>query len=61
MPGKLSKPRLFLFSQAEMILPDDRMFYNPDYDPLPHIPVVEVVSEEEVSEVESLAPQFRPK
>ncbi|MEQ2252074.1 hypothetical protein ILYODFUR_017951 [Ilyodon furcidens] len=33
----------------------------PDYDPLPHVPVVEVVSEEEGSEVESLTPQFPPK
>ncbi|KAK5609878.1 hypothetical protein CRENBAI_013523 [Crenichthys baileyi] len=33
----------------------------PDYDPLPHVPVVEVLSEEEGSEVESLTPQFPPK
>lgn len=31
-----------------------------DYDPLPHIPVVEMVSEDEASEVESLG-QFPPK
>lgn len=31
-----------------------------DYDPLPHIPVVEMVSEDETSEVESLG-QFPPK
>lgn len=35
--------------------------FSPDYDPLPHIPVVEMVSEDEVSEVESLTPQFPPK
>lgn len=34
---------------------------HPDYDPLPHIPVVEMVSEVEVSEVESLNTQFPPK
>ncbi|RVE72346.1 hypothetical protein OJAV_G00061010 [Oryzias javanicus] len=33
----------------------------PDYDPLPHIPVVELVSEDEASEVESLTPHFPPK
>lgn len=33
----------------------------PDYDPLPHIPVVEMVSDDEVSEVESLSQQFPPK
>ncbi|XP_023811822.1 cyclic nucleotide-gated cation channel beta-1-like isoform X1 [Oryzias latipes] len=33
----------------------------PDYDPLPHIPVVEMISEDEASEVESLTPQFPPK
>uniref|UniRef100_A0A1A8FAU3 Cyclic nucleotide gated channel beta 1 n=1 Tax=Nothobranchius korthausae TaxID=1143690 RepID=A0A1A8FAU3_9TELE len=33
----------------------------PDFDPLPHIPVVEVVSEDEAPEVESLTPQFPPK
>ncbi|KAM9854306.1 uncharacterized protein ACBR49_002909 [Aulostomus maculatus] len=32
----------------------------PDYDPLPHIPVVEMVSEDEVSEVESLTHNFPP-
>ncbi|XP_040894094.1 cyclic nucleotide-gated cation channel beta-1-like [Toxotes jaculatrix] len=32
----------------------------PDCDPLPHIPVVEMVSDDEVSEVESLTPQFPP-
>ncbi|XP_035800161.1 cyclic nucleotide-gated cation channel beta-1-like isoform X2 [Amphiprion ocellaris] len=32
----------------------------PDYDPLPHIPVVEMLSEDEASEVESLSPQFPP-
>ncbi|XP_028304111.1 cyclic nucleotide-gated cation channel beta-1 [Gouania willdenowi] len=32
----------------------------PDYDPLPHIPVVEMVSDEETSEVESLTPHFPP-
>ncbi|XP_044212762.1 LOW QUALITY PROTEIN: cyclic nucleotide-gated cation channel beta-1-like [Thunnus albacares] len=32
----------------------------PDYDPLPHIPVVEMVSEDEVSEVETPTPQFPP-
>ncbi|XP_075326979.1 uncharacterized protein LOC142384565 [Odontesthes bonariensis] len=32
----------------------------PDYDPLPHIPVVEMVSEDEASEVESLPSQFPP-
>ncbi|XP_026166987.1 cyclic nucleotide-gated cation channel beta-1 [Mastacembelus armatus] len=32
----------------------------PDYDPLPNIPVVEMVSDEEVSEVESLTTQFTP-
>ncbi|XP_056908273.1 cyclic nucleotide-gated cation channel beta-3-like [Takifugu flavidus] len=32
----------------------------PDYDPLPHIPVVEMVSEDETSEVESLT-HFPPK
>lgn len=31
-----------------------------DYDPLPHIPVVEMVSEDETSEVESQS-QFPPK
>lgn len=31
-----------------------------DYDPLPHIPVVEMVSEDETSEVESLT-HFPPK
>ncbi|GLD46217.1 cyclic nucleotide-gated cation channel beta-1-like protein, partial [Lates japonicus] len=31
----------------------------PDFDPLPHIPVVEMVSDDE-SEVESLTPQFPP-
>ncbi|KAK2841943.1 hypothetical protein Q5P01_012143 [Channa striata] len=33
----------------------------PDFDPLPHIPVVEMVSDEEVSEAENLTPQFPPK
>ncbi|XP_051808015.1 cyclic nucleotide-gated cation channel beta-1-like [Acanthochromis polyacanthus] len=32
----------------------------PDYDPLPHIPVVEMLSEDEASEVENLSPQFPP-
>nr|XP_046249987.1 cyclic nucleotide-gated cation channel beta-1-like [Scatophagus argus] len=32
----------------------------PDFDPLPHIPVVEMVSDDEVSEVESLTHQFPP-
>ncbi|XP_061578751.1 cyclic nucleotide-gated cation channel beta-3-like [Cololabis saira] len=32
----------------------------PDFDPLPHIPVVEMVSEVEASEVESLNSQFPP-
>ncbi|XP_008295762.1 cyclic nucleotide-gated cation channel beta-1 [Stegastes partitus] len=32
----------------------------PDYDPLPHIPVVEMVSEDEGSEVESVPAQFPP-
>ncbi|XP_073328911.1 uncharacterized protein [Pagrus major] len=32
----------------------------PDYDPLPHIPVVELESEDEVSEVESVSHQFPP-
>ncbi|XP_047452181.1 cyclic nucleotide-gated cation channel beta-1-like [Mugil cephalus] len=32
----------------------------PDYDPYPHIPVVEMVSEDEASEVETLTPQFAP-
>ncbi|XP_068594985.1 cyclic nucleotide-gated channel beta-3-like [Brachionichthys hirsutus] len=33
----------------------------PDYDPLPHIPVEEIVSDDEVSEVASLTSQFPPK
>ncbi|XP_035983077.1 LOW QUALITY PROTEIN: uncharacterized protein LOC105931378 [Fundulus heteroclitus] len=33
----------------------------PDYDPLPHIPVVDVVSEDEESEAETVTPQFPPK
>ncbi|XP_071403648.1 cyclic nucleotide-gated channel beta-3-like [Centroberyx affinis] len=33
----------------------------PDYDPLPHIPVVEMVSEDEGSDVENLTPHFPPK
>jgi len=32
----------------------------PDFDPLPHIPVVEMVSEDEMSEVETPTPQFPP-
>ncbi|XP_022605580.1 cyclic nucleotide-gated cation channel beta-1-like [Seriola dumerili] len=32
----------------------------PDYDPLPHIPVVEMMSDDEVSEVECQNPQFPP-
>ncbi|XP_063336254.1 cyclic nucleotide-gated cation channel beta-1-like isoform X3 [Pelmatolapia mariae] len=32
----------------------------PDFDPLPHIPVVEMVSDDEVSDTESLAPHFPP-
>uniref|UniRef100_A0A3B4ZES2 Cyclic nucleotide gated channel subunit beta 1b n=1 Tax=Stegastes partitus TaxID=144197 RepID=A0A3B4ZES2_9TELE len=36
--------------------PDDKY-----YDPLPHIPVVEMVSEDEGSEVESVPAQFPPK
>ncbi|KAM7414119.1 hypothetical protein PAMA_019099 [Pampus argenteus] len=32
----------------------------PDYDPLPHIPVVEMVSDDEVSEVEGPSTQFPP-
>ncbi|KAM8750816.1 uncharacterized protein AB9X84_012591 [Acanthopagrus schlegelii] len=32
----------------------------PDYDPLPHVPVVEMESEDEVSEVERVPPQFPP-
>lgn len=35
--------------------------FPPDYDPLPHVPVVEMVSDDEVSEVESLSQQFPPK
>lgn len=34
--------------------------FTPDSEPLPHIPVVEMVSEDEVSEVEAPA-QFPPK
>ncbi|KAM4554434.1 LOW QUALITY PROTEIN: uncharacterized protein V3H82_018656 [Fundulus diaphanus] len=33
----------------------------PDYDPLPHIPVVDVVSEDEETESETVTPQFPPK
>lgn len=33
----------------------------PDYEPLPHIPVVEMVSDDEESEVDSLSNQFPPK
>lgn len=33
----------------------------PDFDPLPHIPVVEMVSEDEMSEVESLTSHYAPK
>ncbi|CAF98899.1 unnamed protein product [Tetraodon nigroviridis] len=33
----------------------------PDYDPLPHIPVVEMVSDDEGSETDSLGSQFPPK
>ncbi|XP_055365814.1 cyclic nucleotide-gated cation channel beta-1-like [Betta splendens] len=33
----------------------------PDFDPLPHIPVVEMVSEDEASEDEGLLPQIKPK
>ncbi|KAL4006106.1 hypothetical protein ACER0C_005819 [Sarotherodon galilaeus] len=32
----------------------------PDFDPLPHIPVVEMVSDDEVSDTESLTPHFPP-
>lgn len=32
---------------------------NSDFDPLPHIPVVEMVSDDE--DTESLAPHFPPK
>ncbi|CAB1423462.1 unnamed protein product [Pleuronectes platessa] len=32
----------------------------PDFDPLPHIPVVELVSEDEDEDAESLTPQFPP-
>lgn len=32
-----------------------------DYDPLPHIPVVEMVSDDEESESDSLSNQFPPK
>lgn len=34
---------------------------NSDFDPLPHIPVVEMVSDDEVSDTESLTPHFPPK
>ncbi|KAJ3596485.1 hypothetical protein NHX12_002892 [Muraenolepis orangiensis] len=33
----------------------------PDGDPLPHVPVVEMVSEGEMSEAENVTPQFPPK
>ncbi|KAM9754591.1 uncharacterized protein ACNS7B_007482 isoform 2-T2 [Menidia menidia] len=47
------------------IIPDEKtevyeVAAMPDFDPLPHIPVVEMVSEDEVSEVETLTPQFPP-
>uniref|UniRef100_A0A3P8U9I5 Cyclic nucleotide gated channel subunit beta 1b n=1 Tax=Amphiprion percula TaxID=161767 RepID=A0A3P8U9I5_AMPPE len=44
--------------------PDDKYVYDVEtmpYDPLPHIPVVEMLSEDEASEVESLSPQFPPE
>lgn len=37
------------------------LFPPPDYDPLPHIPVVEMASDDEGSEVESVREQFPPK
>lgn len=41
--------------------PHLRLSLRPDYDPLPHIPVVEMASDDEESEVDSLSSQFPPK